>query len=295
MRVPLLSLALAACGPVLLGEELAQDAGDSSPIPQVSLTVANVGCNGCFELHALGLGGDAPYTFEWDDGSDSELRRVCPGDGLDAVSVTAMDARAQRSSSALVQLEFPDANCPPPVPLLCIQNPSFEGRPAFNDTNARNFDGAPWNICPTPSLNTPDIVNETIQQPIATLPPATDGNTYIGIQEGEQVSQTLCEPLAGGETLYLKLDARRLYVGSGVAPDTELPFVEIWGGLSATCSQQQLLWASEPLPLTWQTYCAKLHPLQYMDHITLRTNTDGSLPTVTYLLVDNLVPVERCP
>jgi len=80
-----------------------------------------------------------------------------------------------------------------------------------------------------------------------------------------------------------------------VTPDTELTFVEIWGGLAATCSQEQRLWASEPLPLTWQTYCAKLHPLQYTDQITLSAKTDGSLPTVTYLLVDNLVPVESCP
>lgn len=298
MRASLLGLAFAACsacGPVLLGQEpTEEDAGDpSSAVPQVSVTVANVGCAGCFEVRASGLGGDAPYRFEWDDGSDAEKRQVCPGDGADSVSVIAVDARSRRSAAALAQLEFPNANCPQPPPLLCIHNPSFEGRPAFNNTGAENFDGAPWNSCPQPSLNTPDIVNETIEQPIAVLPPATDGNTYIGLQEGEQVSQPLCEPLAGGEELYLKLDARRLSLG--VMPDTELPFLEIWGGLSTTCSQHQLLWASDPLSLTWQTLCAKLRPLQYMDQITLRINTDGSLPTVTYLLVDNLVPVEKCP
>jgi hypothetical protein len=295
MRAPLLALALSACGPVLLGQEPAEDAGIPSPGSlQVSLTVANQ-CNGCFELHAVGLGGDAPYTFEWEDGSTSDVRQVCPGDGGDAVSVVATDARARHSSAALAQLEFSDASCPPPAQLLCIQNPSFEGKPAFNDTNAENFDGAPWNNCPQPSLNTPDIVNETIEQPIAVLPPAVEGNTYIGLQEGEQVSQVLCEPLSGGEELYLKLDARRLYIGNGVAPDTELPLLEIWGGLSATCSREQRLWASEPLPLTWQTYCAKLRPQQFMDQITLRIETVAPLPSVTYLLVDNLVPVASCP
>ncbi|MFT3922984.1 MAG: hypothetical protein QM778_10650 [Myxococcales bacterium] len=294
MRVSLLALALTACGPVLLGQESAQDGGGQGPdSPQVSLTVASVGCHGCFELHAAGVGGGEPYTFEWDDGSDAEVRQVCPGDGSNTVSVVAIDAHHRRSAAAIAELEFGDASCPPPPQLLCIQNPSFEGKPAFNDTNAANFDGAPWNNCPQPSLNTPDIVNETIQQPIATLPTATDGLTYIGIQEGEQVSQTLCEPLAGGEELYLKLDARRLYIGA--MPDTELPWLEIWGGLAASCDQQKLLWASEKLPLNWQTYCAKLKPQQYMDQITLRTNTDESLPSVTYLLVDNLVPVEHCP
>ncbi len=297
MRAPLLLLALAGCGPVLLGRELADDdAGEPAHDAQlrISVTVANAGCAGCFELQATGLGGDGPYTFEWDDGSDSERRQLCPGMGVESVTVVATDARG-RSAEALTQLTFPDASCPPPPQLLCIQNPSFEGNPAFNDTNAANFDAVPWNNCPQPSLNTPDIVNETIEQPIAVLPTAKDGNTYIGLQEGEQVSQTLCEPLSGGEELYLQLDARRLYIGSGVAPDTELPFLEIWGGLSETCSQQQLLWASEPLPLAWQTYCAKLKPQQYMDQLTLRIKTDESLPTVTYLLVDNLIPVESCP
>jgi hypothetical protein len=68
MRAPLLALALTACGPVLLGREPSEDAGvpPPEPAPRVSVSVANVGCVGCFELRAVGTDGDAPYTFEWD-------------------------------------------------------------------------------------------------------------------------------------------------------------------------------------------------------------------------------------
>jgi hypothetical protein len=297
MRFASLILALAGCGPVLLGEEHGhEDAGSPARPPDIEVVVAVAlsGCEGCFELRASGKGGKAPYTFEWDDGSRSAKRRVCPADGIDSVSVAAVDADGQRSVTRVTRLAFPDASCLPPPPLLCIKNPSFEGQPAFNDGDSSNFDAAPWKECTNPTmLNSPDIANDSIKQPIASLPSPTDGQTFLGLQDGEQVSQKLCAAIDVGSVTYLQLDARRLYIGAGVTPDTAFPHLEIWGGLAADCTQKQLLWASEPLPSSWKTYCVALHPLQYMDQITLRAGASDSLPT--YLLVDNLVPVESCP
>jgi hypothetical protein len=295
------------CGPVKLGEERARDDAGAAPAGPsdagavaVSLTVANGGCDGCFQVSAAGSGGNPPYRFEWADGQSGAQRRVCPGPDAGALTVVAQDAQAQSSLPQTLSLDFPDASCG--GPLLCVENPSFEGKPAYNSGPPEVFDCAPWSTCtnadtgdPDVGFNTPDVVNDTIKQLVVTIPQPTNGDTFLGLAEDEQVEQALCQGIAPGTTVFVEIDLRRLYIGAGVTPDSEWPFLEIWGGIAADCSQRQLLWASPKLSASWKTYCASLQPSQYIDALTLLARTDHSLPSPAYMLIDNMVPVPSCP
>lgn len=305
MRVILPGIALFACGPVHLGDERAQQidaAIDDAALEahvEVAITLRPQGtCGGCFEARAQGTGGRPPYVYEWEDGSREATRVVCPSQGRMRLSVTARDADKVSSAAHTTELEVEDAGCPVP-PLLCLNNLSLEGTPAVNTGAADAFDLEHWLTCTDPPsqlpVNTPEVLNATLERDPWVLPDPTDGSTYLGMAEGEQVSQPLCEPLQPGSQFFLKLDLARLYVGANVVPDTERPFLEIWGGLAADCSARQLLWASPLLGLEFQTFCAELKPDQYLDNLVLRARSDNSLPSISYLLVDNLVPVTSCP
>jgi len=322
-----IGVGLLGCGPVALGEEpplrqrdgeLAtpdgaaaphEDAGaspegglstsgaglDSSTLRSV-VSVSAVGCEGCFELRGEAEGGRSPYRFRWEDGSEGGRRRVCPpanGKGR-TVELVVIDADGVLSSPQATRLEFPEADCDPPPSPLCLLNPSFEGTPQFNDGGKDKFDAIGWSQCTNPDeTNTPEIGNNSISQPVADVPDTTDGETFLGLAEGEQVSQTLCEPLESGSERFVRIDLQRIYLG--VPPDTEFPFLEIWGGVAADCSQRELLWVSEPVKDDWGTYCATLRPHGYTNLLTLRAGADGSNPTASYMAADNMVPVESCP
>jgi hypothetical protein len=271
----------------------------------VSVRVQPIDCGRCFELQAEGSGGQAPYEFEWEDGSTRAMRRVCVENAALSLSVTARDAAAARSAAQAIRLEgLSDAACPELMPppaatpptLICLENASFEGTPVANLGQPDAFDALPWSTCAADTAsNTPDVVNETIPQMVATVPKAVDGVTYLALGEGEQVSQPFCSTIEAGAALSLELDLSRVDLAQGIVPETEQVFLEIWGGLAVDCSQRELLWASPALKPGWKKYCVTLHPHSVLNQITLRANSDMTLASPAYLIVDNLKPMDRCP
>jgi hypothetical protein len=304
-------VALTGCGPVHLGEEEGYDDvldgsaankdGDSDDAPRVEVSLSRAGgCDTCFSLVAGGVGGRAPYTYEWEDGSRNAERTVCPGAEPQPLSVVVRDADDHRSLPHVTRLDADDASCPLPPPRppgLCLDNPSFEGTPGINTNIAPMFEAAPWSACMIPAAatgNTPDVGSDTLAQMVAVAPKATAGATYLGLLENEQASQRLCRPLTGGSQVSFTVDLSRVYIGGGV-PDTEPGFLEIHGGVANDCSQRELLWASPALATQWESFCVTLRPQQFMDNLTLRSRSDNSLGTPIYLTVDNIVPVDDCP
>jgi hypothetical protein len=278
----------------------------ASPRPSVSVSVnvKAIDCGRCFELQAEGSGGRPPYEFAWEDGSRRATRRVCVENAALSLSVIASDAAAARSAPQVIRLEgLSAAACPGPMPppaatppaLICLENPSFEGTPVANLGQPDAFDAPPWITCAgASSSNTPDIINEneTLSQTYAMLPKPTDGLTFLSLGEGEQVSQPFCTTVEAGAALSLQLDLARVEV-QGVTSTAAQVFLEIWGGLAVDCSQRELLWASPALKTGWKPYCVTLHPHSFMNQITLRANSDMTLPA--YLIVDNLKPMDKCP
>jgi hypothetical protein len=321
-----LCLFVSSCGPVMLGDEPGMSAGSSSEVvpthdasvpmepasvrdanvvPQVSVRIKSIDCGKCFDLEAQAWGGQPPYEFEWSDGTIRAQRTVCLANADLTLSVTARDATASRSEPQAVRLERAvDIDCPkpmvlpaPPVrPKLCLENLSFEGTPAANFGQDQAFDAPPWSACTNPmATNTPDVGNNTVAQTLGTIPEPTDGLTFLALGEGEQVSQPFCGPIPDDTPMSVELDLARLNIGAGIVPETEQVFLEVWGGLSVNCSRRELLWASPPLQTGWQHYCMTLRIRSFMTQLTLRTNSDMTLPTPAYLLVDNLKPVDGCP
>jgi len=272
------------------------DAGNEA-VPTAVVMVMPVDCGRCFDLLATGAGGTAPYRFEWEDGSLTAERRVCPATTLE-VSVIVQDAIGARSLPYVTRLQAEeDASCPlPPEPgaLLCLENPSFEGVPAFNSGLPEAFDASPWSACTSDgAANTPDIGNVDVAQ--TPVPPPTDGETFLALGQGEQASQTLCESMGDGDELSVQIDLARHDVTTGGLPVTGTMYVEVWGALSANCERRQLLWASPPLGADWTRYCFKLRPDEAMDQITIRANGDSAAVAPAFVFADNLVPVDACP
>jgi len=327
MRRAALCLLLAGCGPVLLGDEAqsAQDGGnngdagtppqvsdaspgvvvpvDAGPRPEVVVRVKPLDCGRCFELLAEGSGGQPPYDFQWEDGTLRAQREVCVAENPVGLYVVALDATHVRSVRHVIQLEsVGDASCPTGMepddagtaPLLCLENPSFEGTPAVNVGDGRTFDAAPWSECDPVGSNTPDIGSPSISV-TGTVPPATNGATYLSLSEGEQASQELCSELVGGVPVHVQIDLARIDFSGGVAPDGERVFLEIWGGLSVDCSRRELLWASDALTPDWQRFCVTLQPDSFVTQLTLRANSDMSSLNPAYVLVDNMQAVDACP
>jgi hypothetical protein len=328
-----LCLLLAACGPVLLfGDEVTAgqpalpmqhadaavvDSGsalaaalagsgarDAGAAPRALVTVKPTDCSRCFALVASGTGGIAPYQFEWEDGSRSAQRRVCPGQTTVDVVVVAVDANGARSAPDVTRLDVDaDASCPqPPEPpaTLCIANPSFEGAPAANLGIPQTFDAAPWSTCVNPAVpssgvaNNPDIGTDAAATGTA-VPKATDGMTFVSLAVGEQVSQKLCQAVRAGSTRSLRLDVTRVDFGGPAPSGGDAVKLEIWVGFASDCSQHEQLWVSPPLDTAWKTYCVKLKPGELIDQITLRATSKTTALASSFALVDNLVPVDDCP
>jgi len=251
---------IAACGssegPVLSGAgpggddagpvfEPGSDAGGGAAFDayveqnQVAVTFVTLSCSGdCAAVQAVGTGGHPPYTFEWDDGSTTAARRVCPTSSTKySVKVTDTGtsgefARApetvQRSVTADV-VACPDGGGAEGAPLpadACvggIENPSFEGTPQHN--NLFPWDAPGWQKC----SGDPAEITETAG---ASITP-TDGDTFVYILPSSSVpagpgglGQTLCSPISGGTSLSFTLDAVE-YSGGSAATDTEF---QIFGG-----------------------------------------------------------------
>jgi hypothetical protein len=270
---------------------------ESEELLEVQLTVKAVDCGSCFDLLASPKGGVPPFLYEWDDGSNSPSRRVCVGSIDLNVWVIVEDGTGARSNahSALLQTDNGDVSpCGPSTHAaqMCLMNPSFEGTPALN--TGTMFDAVPWSACFDSSTdtvsNTPDVASNGLDWTTMVAPLPVDGDTYLALGTAEQASQQICEPLTARSTTKLRLDAMRLDLGGGDM------FLQIWGGVSSSCSQRQLLWVSPALSTTtWETHCATLEPREYMDLITLRAETPMPTLAANFMLVDNLMPVDECP
>ena len=270
---------------------------ESDGLLDVKLTVRAVDCGSCFDLLASPKSGVPPFQYEWDDGSNSPNRRACVGSIDLEVWVIVQDATGARSSvhSAVLQTDNGDVSpCGPNArqAQMCLMNPSFEGTPGLN--TGGNFDAIPWSACVDPAsdsgTNTPDVANNGLDWTTVVAPVPRDGDTYLALATAEQASQALCEPLTAQSTTKLLVDAMRLDLGG--SPNM---FLQIWGGVSSNCSQRQLLWVSPVLNTSWETYCVTLEPREYMDQITLRAETPMPTLTASFLVVDNLLPVDECP
>jgi hypothetical protein len=276
--------------------EAPDPAAASDDLLEVGLTVRSVDCGSCFDLVASPKNGVPPFRYEWEDGSNSPSRRVCVGAIELAVWVVVEDGAGARSNvhSALLQTETGDVSgCAPSgrQAQMCLENPSFEGTAALN--TGTNFDADPWSTCIDPAgemvPNTPDVASNELDWTAAVAPTPRNGMTYLALSTAEQASQALCEPLTARSTTKLLLDAMRLDLGG-----TDM-FLQIWGGVSSSCSQRQLLWVSPALSTSWETYCVTLEPREYMDLITLRAETPMPTLAASFMLIDNLQPVDECP
>ncbi len=325
MRLALLCLLLSSCGPVLLGEEARDEGGeagspppndaatpwpheptDDAPVLRLDVAIAPLDCGRCFELRPQASGGQPPYEYEWEDGSARGTRTECVEGSPVSVVVVARDAAFARSAPQTLHLQrSADAGCttpleptmpsPQPTARLCLLNLSFEGTPAANFGEEQEFDADPWSTCTNAmTTNTPDIGNASVAQTLGRIPEPTNGVTFLALGEGEQVSQTFCDAFPEDEPIYIQADLARLNIGAGIVPETEQVFLEVWSGLSVDCSLRELLWASPALAPGWTTHCMTLRPRSFMTQLTLRANSDMSLPTPAYLIVDNLRQVERC-
>lgn len=327
MRATLLGMAFVAgvafvtgCGTVRLGDEapwvqpavpfdaavvasLADlDAGVPIVGPVAIVTIDwPEGCDECADVLVQGAGGTPPYTVEWADGLRTAERRICPDVVSRTLAVAVTDATGVRSVPHVTKLLPVDASCPfapPPVadpPRICLLNPSFEGTPAWNPGLPTVFDAPPWSVCSNPSRNnTPEIASDGSAQGFATnVPKATNGETWLGLADGEQASQQLCRGQSAGSKVSFTIDLRRLYV-AGVNPDNEATYLEIRGGVGATCTADERLWTSPKLDTNWNTFCVTLEPTEYFDNLVLIARSDPSTTAGTYLIVDNIVTVESC-
>jgi hypothetical protein len=331
VAVAALAPLFSACGPVLLesvdeldagatpaqavdptqpasppAPSIATAASDAGPAPSVALNVKPVDCGECFELRAVAVGGREPYVFEWADGLIAAERRVCVSSSDVTFAVVARDATGARSETQTVRLQaLAQTGCDKPLqpsvstpaPLLCLQNPSFEGPPTANFGQPDSLDAAPWSPCVDASMtrdlaNTPSIGNQT--NALTSAPAPTDGTTYLALGAGQQVSQMACAAIAPNTSVSVTLDLATIDLSGGLVPASEPVFLEVWGGSASDCSQHELLWASPALTGSWRRYCATLHPHSLIDQITLRAHADMSVPSASYLLVDNLKSVDNC-
>jgi hypothetical protein len=267
----------------------------------LAVELVTLRCAGeCAEVEAVATGGNAPYTFEWDDGPTAATRMLCPEETA-AFSVAVTDtgfeteeftyrAKSERAAVTAQVLECSDGGAP--MPEACIENPSLEGVVTPGQLEA--FDAPGWNACYAGGIAYAAIGNATLW-PFQnwTFPDASDGETYLAL--GQQLafvgraSQTLCEPLEAGATLSFFVDlARATTTDTGESQDQVL---EVLGG-TAECAEETVLWTSPQLALEWQTHCVTLRPEQAVTTLALRPlGRDGGLVEA---LVDNIRPVSGC-
>lgn len=255
----------------------------------------------CAEVEAVARGGHEPYAFAWDDGPTESVRMLCPEEtAAFGVAVTdsgyeteefMYDAQTARAEVTARVLECSDAG--PPAIELCIENPSFEG--SVTPTQLEAFEAAGWNACYEGGITYSAIGDATLW-PLQnwTFPEPSDGATYLAL--GQQLvftgraSQALCESLEPGSPRSFLVDlARATTTDPGESQDQ---VIEILGG-SSECMEEAVLWTSPQLTIEWQTHCVTLEAEQPTTTLAFRPlGRDGGLVEA---LVDNIVPVERCP
>jgi hypothetical protein len=182
---------------------------------------------------------------------------------------------------------------------------------AFEGTlqvNLPLFDAPPWNACADTnpefagSLSTPDIydVNQigSRQAPLA----PTDQMTYFGLgmyqlispgTQHEYVSQQLCAPLLAGHTYAFTINLASFPITLSAAPARGPAQLAVYDSTS-DCSREELLWTSPVVGTDWTNVCATLTPTKDYNFLTLEP-TGPDEKEGAYIVLDHLVPVEKCP
>jgi hypothetical protein len=263
---------------------------DHVAVKFITLTCAG----GCADVEAVGIGGNPPYAYTWEDGSRTASRHVCPSSSTNySVTITdtaitgelARGAETARASVTADVLACPDAGSG----ALCVSNPSFEGTAVPASITA-----TPWVACGSGADVT--ITDQTQFSEVPELAP-TDGQTYLWLSSDYgngpnalgSVSEPLCAPMRGGSAYSFKIDLASAASGlQSVAPTG----LKIFGGASS-CGQGQLLWASPQAGTTWSTFCVTLTPAEDTPYLTLENSDTPNTSSV--LFVDHIVPVASCP
>lgn len=261
----------------------------------VNVTFLTVACEaGCADVVAIANGGNAPYTFIWEDGSSGAARRVCPAEAATyEVAVTdtgtprgefRRDPETVRAALTAQLLRCPGDGGTPSESQLCLLNPSFEGTAVI--TEFGGFTAPPWSICDPPG--SPDIKNAS-QGWSVPGPEPSNGATYLNMLWWrelwvETVGSPLCEPLVAGKQYSFKVDLS----WQGWIEGVTAGHAEFWAS-HALCGEEQLLWTSPVVESTWRTYCVTFTADQSFTFLKLK-------PTGlrTGVLVDNITPVARC-
>lgn len=257
-------------------------------IEEMTIEVITLACAGdCADVQAVASGGNPPYAFAWDDGSESATRRVCL-DASATLTVSATDTGidteefrydAHTADTTLTAnvLACTDAGTDAGTDTeLCLDNPSFEGTPRLY-FDLQPFDAPPWQEC----VLTPDIIGAA--DTVRGTPDPTEGETFLGGNE-EAASSALCAPLLAGDVVHLLIDvAGTELAGPGGS-------WEIYGSTREPCAEDELLGETRPTVSanTWETQCLTLRPSQRIEALTLHARD-------AYVIADNLRTVARCP
>jgi len=267
----------------------------------VAVNLVTLSCTGdCATVQAVGLGGDPPYTYVWENGSTSAVRRVCPTADTDySVKVTDTGGageipRPPQTASASVTadvLACPDGGLRDAAsPVLstdgCVGgfvNPSFEGIPRTNVGAA--WDVAGWTECPS-GANEVYLANQSLGP---SYPAPVAGQTYGVIQVDDikvtvvGFSQQFCAPPAAGTSF--RFDAMVLMPD----PPGSVGLWVVSGPAACDLSGTQLV--DTNLTTSWKTYCFTFDKATPAITFTSAQNTVAT----ALVLIDNIVPVSSCP
>jgi hypothetical protein len=281
-------------------------------VHHVTVSFVTVSCAGpCADVVAVPTGGQAPYTFAWEDGSTNPARHVCPTSKTSyLVKVTDTGSSGEFSRAAqTVQapLTADVISCPDGRrPDVCISNPSFEGIPGPSPSQSTDIGAPPWVGCTPSSASfvSAGLVLGGSSSLTGTLPAATDGATYLlldafnpssgamylfNLQNGA-VSGPLCETMHAGTTYSLMVDLASYESYA----DTARVSLQILGGTSS-CGPGERLWTSPLAGTTFGTYCATFTPTRETTFLGLAAISEADAGPAGQLLVDHIVPVAACP
>ena len=272
----------------------------------VAVKLVTVSCAGdCATVQAVGTGGYPPYTFAWENGSTSAVRRVCPTADTDySVRVTdsggtgelprpPQTAKASVTADVLACSDAGPRDAASAVPSTdgCVggfMNPSVEGTPQTAAGGA--WDAPGWTQCLLQGTAEAYLANQSVGP---TYPAPSAGKTYAVIPiegvpasgGGEGFSQELCAPAAAGASF--RFDAM---VAMPEPPGAELGLVVSTG--VGVCDQSGPWLFNAPLTMSWKTYCVTF--AQATPAVTFTFSSNNPVDTAL-LLVDNIVPVSSCP
>jgi hypothetical protein len=294
---------------------------------KLAVKLVTLSCSGdCATVQAVGTGGSPPYSYEWEDGSTSAVRQLCPKaatayavnvtDTGEAGEIPGPPQTAKASVTADV-LACPDAgavDAAPPAPPTdaCVGglvNASIEGTPQSKVGLA--WDAPGWTQCPN-KLYPATLASAGVHPSDGpTYPAPSSGATYavFGVQGAYAVSgaddlpvgfgQTLCTPLQAGASF--DVDARWMAPGASPEPAGTGVDLQIFGGPTVCGGLDEARWAviKPSITQTWSTYCftvpldaAAVASITFTGIVNLNGSADPSVSAL--LLIDHVVPVASC-